>query len=1079
MSISIYKIEEYEHTHENEQFRKLCDILKERFGNTPEHNVLFANINFNGIPLDALLVKQHAIIVLEFKNYTGKVIATENGDWTLENGTIVKGGQNKNPYQQVRNNKFATVDNFNNWFPRPYVNLYHTSGVVVFNQNVEIDDTHLSPKVKTWFHITDMSHIGGMLEDITSKEINFTNNDLVKLPETFNCTSNLLETTVDSTRQPAPAETPLEEDTQQSSNDPDDIFVRVERALDETGFLTCYKKVKPEKKAVYHTEALDLSPLANEYAQRRYNGNLYEHQYLAAHAIKEGKNVCIATSTSSGKTAIFHLGALEILQKDKKAKILAIYPMKALGSQQKKEWETVSANVTCGKIDGSTPMDRRLSILRESQIVSMTPDTVHTFLLGKLKDAKFYKAIAAFLKELRLIIVDEIHLYKGMLGSNSAYMFRRLNSCIELLGNNVPLYITASATIADPQEHSKIITGIDDFELIGPDMDSSFSAETEVLLVNGKNIPALLQKISSEQSHSITFFDSRKSVSNIAMQVINNQNLKTAGFYPFKANMETEDYNDILEALQEGQFRGVISTSSLEVGIDVRGLDVAVLYGVPSSSTSFYQRMGRVGRQQGRKAVVIIVNDEQSISSQLVFKNPSRLFSLPLEEPALYLDNKNLIDIQTLHFVGTGLEFQSVCGDKRVYPSVAHWFPQSFNKQAINILDGQTSRSYNIKENEGGDYPEIAFTLRSFSVQYNTEDENGDPRGQLTMQNIMREAFPDAVYDYLDHQYRVIKVDKKDHKVCLKGIQKNNNVKFIRTEPNQHIIVVPQKNSSIYSHVKFGNVDVVNIELREMTTIDGYKEVTHYTNGHQVKRNVDYPNAPHYRQRGFTHNFGTIGILLFAPSLMNKGVQISLISTLLSNCFLNKFAFERADIEHRQGKTPFDMENVNADSKFITIYDKNEGGLNITQKLMERDVLLDGFKLMLEICKDNQEENIIGANLNDVSKDAINTIYNELKENAGETVQKNLGEHYAVAEGSNAYLLEDDPKDPNNQLKTEVTVTYVTFDTLEGIHYYNVKKTGAAKDEIDIPEDRVLPIPGVSYKALYRGHMVINTDKLW
>lgn len=304
-------------------------------------------------------------------------------------------------------------------------------------------------------------------------------------------------------------------------------------------------------------------------------------------------------------------------------------------------------------------------------------------------------------------------------------------------------------------------------------------------------------------------------------------------------------------------------------------------------------------------------------------------------------------------------------------------------------------------------------------------------------------------------------------------------MRFIRTEPNQHIIVVPQKNSSIYSHVKFGNVDVVNIELRETTTIDGYKEVTRYTNGHQVKKNVDYPHAPHYHQRGFTHNFGTTGILLFAPSLMNKGVQISLISTLLSNCFLNKFAFERADIEHRQGKTPFDMENVKADSKFITIYDKNEGGLNITQKLMERDVLLDGFKLMLEICNDNQEENIIGANLNDVSKDAINTIYNELKENAGETVQKNLGEHYAIAQDSQAYLLENDPNDPNNQLKTEVTVSNVTFDTLEGIHYYDVRKPKAAQDEKAIPEDRVLPIPGVSYKGIYREHMVRNTGELW
>lgn len=95
MGLSIYKIEEYDHTHERQQFRELCNILSDRLGKTNDHNLLFANINFNGIPLDALLVKKDAIIVLEFKNYGGKVIATENGDWQLSDGTIIKGGLGK------------------------------------------------------------------------------------------------------------------------------------------------------------------------------------------------------------------------------------------------------------------------------------------------------------------------------------------------------------------------------------------------------------------------------------------------------------------------------------------------------------------------------------------------------------------------------------------------------------------------------------------------------------------------------------------------------------------------------------------------------------------------------------------------------------------------------------------------------------------------------------------------------------------------------------------------------------------------------------------------------------------------
>lgn len=1076
MSISIYKIEDYENTHENQQFRELCIILKNRFEKTSEHNVLLANINFNGIPLDALLVKRDAIIVLEFKNYGGKVQATENGDWSLSDGTVVKGGMNKNPYQQVRNNKFATIENFNTWFPHPYVNLYHTSGIVIFNQDAEIDDSHISSKVKTWFHITDMKHIGDLLEDITSPKINFSNEDLDKLPEIFNCSDKLIETTISAPTTVACTPNAAHTVNAQSkitrpANYTADLFGKVENALKTSNFNILYKLVKPEKKARFQEGALNFDSLAKDYTERKFHGRIYEHQYLAVEEIKSGHNVCIATSTSSGKTAIFHLGALEIFQKDKDAKILAIYPMKALGSQQDDEWSRISPDIKCGRIDGTVDRNERIRIMKECQIVSMTPDTVHTFLLGKLKDNTCFGAITSFLKKLRLVIIDEIHLYKGMLGSNSAYMFRRLNSCISLLGSKVPQYITASATIADPEEHSKKITGIsDDFVLVGPDNDSSYSAETEVLLVNNQgDIPTLLEKISTKDSHSITFFDSRKSVSNVAMQVINNQDLQTAGFYPFKANMEAQDYNNILQALRNGEFKGVISTSSLEVGIDVKDLDVAVLYGVPNSSTSFYQRMGRVGRRQGRKAVVVIINDEHSISSQVVFRDPSKLFSLPLEEPALYLDNRNLIDIQTLHFAGSGKEYQSVGGNRNNYGTIEKFFSPRFNKQAIGIIDNQIpSRDYGNKEIEGGDYPEIVFTVRSFSPQFNTIDENGDPKGQLTMQNIMREAFPDGVYDYLNHQYRVMRVDKSNRSIKLSLIHENG-LRYIRTEPKQHIIVFPQRNSSVYTHIQYGKVDVVNIELRERTTINGYKELRYLTNGKIIKNEIEYSKL-HYHSNEFVYNFGTTGTLLFSPLFMEESVQNSLISTLLYNCFLNNFAFERADIEHRQDKTPFDMENIECGSKFITIYDKNEGGLNIAQKLMDRDVLIGGFKLMLDICNNNQEIDVIGATLNKDSRKAISEIYEELKNHDAETIQKNLGEHYGIANGSKAMYMNEDNK------QVEVIVDYVTLE--DSTYYYDFKLADGRVIQ-DIPEDKLSPIPGISHKGLYKMHRVTDTGDLW
>ena len=122
MSLRIFKLEEYDHTHEREQFRNLCSILKDLYDKSAEMHLLFANINFNGVPLDALLIKPDAITVLEFKNYSGNVIAAENGDWKLDDGTIIKGGMGKNPFIQTKTNKFAVITTLSTWFPHAHVN---------------------------------------------------------------------------------------------------------------------------------------------------------------------------------------------------------------------------------------------------------------------------------------------------------------------------------------------------------------------------------------------------------------------------------------------------------------------------------------------------------------------------------------------------------------------------------------------------------------------------------------------------------------------------------------------------------------------------------------------------------------------------------------------------------------------------------------------------------------------------------------------------------------------------------------------------------------------------------------------
>ena len=201
MSLKIYQSTQYRHTHEREQFEDLCNICIDCFSETKEKNLLFANINMDGVPLDALLVKPDAIIMIEFKDYSGSVVASENGEWKCGDGTIVEGGAQSNPFVQTQKNKYRVMDWFKNYFYSENVNLGHIAGVVVFKNNMEVDDRLISGRSKSWFSVTDMDHIGSKLKNITSPETNFTDDDLEELPQILNFDEifNLVYPNIDET----------------------------------------------------------------------------------------------------------------------------------------------------------------------------------------------------------------------------------------------------------------------------------------------------------------------------------------------------------------------------------------------------------------------------------------------------------------------------------------------------------------------------------------------------------------------------------------------------------------------------------------------------------------------------------------------------------------------------------------------------------------------------------------------------------------------------------------------------------------------------------------------------------------
>ena len=182
MGLLVYRFSDFNHTAEREQFRSLCKSLKEYYGNTPQTCVFVGNFNIGNVELDGFIIKEDALIAVEFKNYGGKIIAAENGDWMLANGTTIKGGSNKTVYQQLFINRNQTIKGLKTITKLTNKQTKHLNSLVVFNQPIEaIDSSRLTPDTKCWLRIADNTSFIEKVQDITSENIEFEHKEILAL----------------------------------------------------------------------------------------------------------------------------------------------------------------------------------------------------------------------------------------------------------------------------------------------------------------------------------------------------------------------------------------------------------------------------------------------------------------------------------------------------------------------------------------------------------------------------------------------------------------------------------------------------------------------------------------------------------------------------------------------------------------------------------------------------------------------------------------------------------------------------------------------------------------------------------
>lgn len=962
--------------------------------------------------------------------------ASEFGDWhiTTDEGAevIVKGGfGNKNPYVQVTHNKWSVVNKFKDELNSPLVNAYHVSGIVVFKGNITENKFDFSPKVRTWFRIADMTNVIETIENIASPKIDFNDALWNELPKFLNV-EDYLWTDYEQTTSEISVNNNNEVETCQDEKvlaEESSLSVRNEKDIKSiivaNGFKICKEKIEDKRDAISVSYSdLNLSKQSVAFLKGKDINTLWEHQYLAIKKAKEGKNLCITTSTSSGKTEIFQIVAIEKLKESPDSKILAIYPMKALNRQQLERWEKTGFKV--GKIDGDvTDSETRKTVLQNSQIVVATPDVIHAFLLGRLNDNTVGEAIQDFIKNVSLVVIDELHIFKGVFGTNSAYLFRRFNNIRRLLkrkSKDFAQYITASATLPNAIEHSFNITGVTGFEEISIQQDASPMAEKVFYFVEQDDTDAdvvnMVYDFSTvDDAKSITFVEGRQRAGEMAHRIgqMVSENAADSGIYPYRSGYETESVNVITEKLNKGNFKGVISTSALEIGIDIDGLNIAIIADMPYDKNSYMQRVGRVGRYGCEKSYVIVVKTS-SFASQLLFDEQKYNYDidkvLPNYEPALYLEDKTVQNIHALCHVGN-TDYCEYAKWRKEFNQAQQFddggcFPSSFAKLCQDILTGQESKDYQAKENNLVGAPQIAYPLRFISDIYKILPVKGEknfiPRESITREQVVTEGYEGAVRntlykgEHIRERVRYINFPKKEINVAREWND------YLSTSPQISRYIIPNFNKDFrYRTIYFGDAKIYNLSVKECYNIYGYWE------NHNKKREYfRYKSSNGDAKILKIPPFPTTGVVFFHPSLNAQGVNRQDIATILFEVFLRLRAFERNDINYRGGRLFNSNDILKRDDCFIAIYDAND--LNLTSRALDEHLL----KQIFEYITDNM--GVITAsvcpNITSETVDALNDLCQSVLNNEADLAYKELGKERKFKTGTEVIYRMSSKDDP-------------------------------------------------------------------
>ena len=532
-------------------------------------------------------------------------------------------------------------------------------------------------------------------------------------------------------------------------------------------------RVMPGREARY-APFPSVEPALVEALRGRGVDRLYTHQAEAFQHAREGNHVVVVTPTASGKTLCYNLPVLDALLRDPEARVLYLFPTKALAQDQLAELQTLAdrlpPSVRVFTYDGDTPVSARRSVRLRGNVIMTNPDMLHTAILPQ--HGKWHQLFS----RLKYVVVDELHTYRGVFGSHMANVLRRLKRVCAFYGTR-PQFICTSATIANPRELAEKLL---EERVALVDDNGAPQGERHVVFLNppmvneslGIRASAILfardlvRELLLQGIPTIVFCRSRLTVEVLVTYLreeAQRYGLPSETVRGYRGGYLPNERRAIERGLRSGEVSCVVSTNALELGIDIGSLQACVIVGYPGTLASTWQQFGRVGRRDGPSLCVLL--GMSTPLDQFLMAHPEYVFDRSVESG---LVSPNNLYILGSHLKCAAFELPFVEGERFGVDATEQLLDHLVSERVLHRAGG---RWYWSAES----FPAHQVSLRSATVDNFViidTTQPGQPRviGEMDRISVPTMLHEEAIYLHEGRQYQVERLDWSEKKAYVRAV---------------------------------------------------------------------------------------------------------------------------------------------------------------------------------------------------------------------------------------------------------------------------------------------------------------------